>query len=205
MIPIQMMPVPSDFDNKVRRFGQAFLSSNPKPTSSQWHRKDYWRYALMDLRTAYHETCAYCAQWIPYSTGAHTVDHFIPKSQQSTLAYEWSNFRYASSRFNGRKGTQEILDPFQLEYGWFTLDFITFLIKPSRSIDPNLKIKIKHTIDVLKLNTDQRLVNERREWYSRYIDSRVSFEYLVSIAPFIAYELERQGFASSPFRTPQEK
>lgn len=84
----------------------------------------------------------------------------MPKSVAPELAYEC--FRYVSSRFNSRKGTRLILDPFELEGDWFVLGFPSLLIKPNPNLLPDQKKAVLNTITILKLNTDETLVQERQ-------------------------------------------
>jgi hypothetical protein len=192
MIPVQAQPESIHFSKQVRIPGQQFLSKIPKPTYQQWRGREYWQRVLPDMRKAYDSICAYSAFWIPHSTGNHSIDHFIPKSKQPSLAYEWHNYRYVSARFNSRKGTHNIVDPFKLLSGWFRLDFKSFLIKPNSELSANQKDKLWKTIKHLKLNDDEDLVIERQTWYLNYLNKEISFEHLKKKAPFIALEAERQ-------------
>lgn len=170
-----------------------FLLKVPNPTKSEWENHAYWRKVLPHMRRAYGEICAYCAHWIPSSTGSHSVDHFVPKSQNPQLAYEWSNYRYVSARFNSRKGVQTILDPFELAPNWFVLDFTSFLIRPHPALSRQQKELVNQTISCLKLNLDEDLVLERQNWFDCYHCGEISLTHLIRRAPFIAYELQRQG------------
>jgi len=134
MIPIKPQPEPPSFEQSVRIPGKRFLAQVPHPVSEQWKGKEYWRQVLPDMRQAYEGICAYCAFWIPHSTGNHSIDHFIPKSQNPNLAYEWDNFRYVSARFNSRKGNRTILDPFTLPLNWFVIDFKSFFVSPNSGL-----------------------------------------------------------------------
>ncbi len=192
MIPVAAKPEPINFTEQVRIPGQKFLSKVAKPTSLQWRGKEYWQRVLPDMRRAYKSICAYSGFWIPHSTGNHSIDHFIPKSKQPSLAYEWHNYRYVSARFNSRKGTNTIIDPFELVCGCFILDFNSFLIKPNPDLSRNQKDKLWKTIKHLKLNDDEDLVIERQTWYLNYLNEEISFKYLKKMAPFIALEVERQ-------------
>jgi len=187
-----MQAEPERFDARVRVPGNAFLTGVPQPTTAQWSKHAYWQKALPDMRNAYGAICAYCATWIPHSTGTHSVDHFIPKSQDTRLAYEWSNFRYVSARFNSRKGTRVILDPFELLPDWFVIDFKTFFIKPNADLSLSQRESVSQTVKVLHLNDDDDLVDEREGWFTEYRDGHISFSHLRKRAPFIAYEIERQ-------------
>jgi hypothetical protein len=193
MIPVKPQPEPERFAERVRAPGMQFLEQVPRPTSEQWGKRAYWQRALPDMRAAYDGICAYSAHWIPHSTGNHSIDHFVPKSASPNLAYEWTNFRYVSARFNSRKGTRTILDPFELQPDWFVIDLTSFLIKPHSSLSPGQQKSVWQTIECLKLNTDDDLVDERASLVNDYRDGGISFSHLRKIAPFIAYELKRQG------------
>jgi len=196
MIPVALQPEPEDFAQSIKEPGLKFLREVPHPTANQWRGKEYWQQALPGMRQSYQGICAYCAHWIPHSTGNHSIDHFISKSQNPELAYVWSNFRYVAARFNSRKGTRSILDPFQLLHDWFILDFASFFIRSHPALLPEQKAAVNHTIQVLHLNSDDDLVFERQSWVIEYQQGHISYEHLQRHAPFIAYELERQGLLS---------
>src|SRR5439155_22494098 len=111
MMFIEPKEEPLTFQETVREPGRAFLKTSPNPKS--WKNREYWQDCIPDLYDAYEGICAYCAEWIPETTGDPTVDHFIPKSVRPELAYEWSNFRLACLRFNRwKRNYQDVLDPF---------------------------------------------------------------------------------------------
>ena len=196
MIPIQQQPEPIDSKSKVRLKGLAFLKKNPHPKT--WDNREYWRDSLKDLHIAYNEICAYSAQWIPWIEGSPTVDHFLPKSVNPELAYQWSNFRLSCLKMNARKRDfQDVLDPFNIQDGWFILNFPSLLIKPNPELEESIKIKVKNTIKRLKLNDDDDCVRHRQDWLMRYCEQKITFEFLKETAPFIAYELERQNLVDT--------
>ncbi len=193
MIPVEMKPEPSNFSKQVRNPGKQFLSENSNPSSQQWRNREYWQRVLPDMREAYNGICAYSASWIPYSTGNHSIDHFIPKSQQPELAYEWENYRYASARFNSRKGMHAVVDPFKLLPKSFILDFSSFFIKPNPKLSVKEQHSLRETIERLKLNDDEDLVIERQTCSLDYLNNEISLAHLQKRYPFIAFELERQN------------
>lgn len=193
MIPVTEQPEPADFVDRVKKAGLQFLAQVPQPTSQQWKGREYWQRVLPEMRSAYAGICAYSAHWIPYSTGNHSIDHFIPKAQQPNLAYEWHNYRYVSARFNSRKGTKIIIDPFTLLPDWFMIDFNSFLILPNPHLLTEQKAQVYETINCLKLNADDDLVTERQAWFTDYFYGSIPFAHLQKHAPFIAYEIQRQG------------
>lgn len=192
MIPVKLQLEPKDFDRKIRNKGAQFLRDKEISSSRDWKNREYWQEALPDMRESYKHVCSYCAQWIPHGTGRHSIDHFIPKTEQPELAYEWTNFRYVSARFNSRKGTRDILDPFELQVDSFFINFTSFFIHPNTNLSVVRLEKAKKTIEYLKLNSDDNLVNERKEYFLLYRNNDISFNHLLTRAPFIAYEVERQ-------------
>lgn len=197
MMPVSLQPEPADFAERVTMPGRKFLLEVPNPTVEQWKGKEYWQQALPGMRKAYQEICTYCAHWIPHSTGNHSIDHFIPKSQNPALAYNWNNFRDIAARFNSRKGTRIILDPFQLLPEWFVVDFASFFIRAHPDLLPEQKAAVNQTIRVLHLNADDDLVFERQSWIASYQQGDISFAHLQRHAPFLAYELQRQGLLTN--------
>jgi 5-methylcytosine-specific restriction endonuclease McrA len=194
VIPVKPQPEPDDFDEKVRKPGLDFFKKVPNPKTNDWEKAAYWRESLSNLYDAYNHICAYSAQWIPIDTGSPTVDHFIPKSKKSEWAYEWHNFRLACSKMNSKKHTHlDIIDPFALPKNSFVLDFPSMFIKPNSNLLEPLKGRVISTINRLKLNEDDRCVKGRLNWLMPYCKRKYDFVHLKSNAPFIAYELERQG------------
>jgi hypothetical protein len=192
VIPIIIQPEPPSFNSKVRIKGINFLTKlGRKPYRKEWINHSYWREALGDLRIAYNGICAYSGTWIPYSVGNHSVDHFLPKDKFPNDAYEWNNFRYVSARFNSRKGTRKIVDPFSIQNGWFQLDLATFIVQPSPNITSAIQQEINRTIEVLNLNNDPLLLEERIAWYEQFRMGEVTLEHLHKKVPFLAREIER--------------
>jgi uncharacterized protein (TIGR02646 family) len=200
LIPVAPADEPTDFDVRVRRPGTTFLQKTPTPNSSQWKKNDYWRKALKHLFNEYNEICAYCASWTKRAANTSTpqdysVDHFIPKSLEPSLAYEWSNFRLCRRRLNMRKDYhQDVLDPFILSPEWFKLDFLTFYLVPSPALNALDRKRVEATIDRLQLNTDNDYVYERIGAIREYCLDKASYAQLLSRYPFIAAEMRVQNF-----------
>ncbi len=194
MIPIQPKPEPEDFHKRVRKPGMAFLDKVPKPTSKEWNANDYWRRSSKKLRTAYGGVCAYSCLWIPPVVGAGTVEHFEPKSMFPRLAYEWSNYRYVVARYNSRKGTKSILDPFKdVKEDWFVMRFPSLDIEPNPDLAPAESEAVADTINILKLNEDDEYKEYCMRWLLAYCEGDMTFKLLSEFAPFMGYELKRQG------------
>ena len=193
VIPVIPKPEPEAFDELVRKKGKKFLSdfTHSKPTTAQWTTHDYWNSVKAHIYSAYKGICAYSAHWIPFTAGPQ-IDHYIPKSVDKNLAYEWSNYRLACSLVNSLKQDyQDVLDPFTLGKNWFFLEFPSLLVKANPELSEKDLKSVSDTIKRLKLN-DDRFVNDRNMWLEPYCLGEASFPVLQKTAPFIAYELERQ-------------
>jgi hypothetical protein len=145
-----------------------------------------------DLYRLYENICAYTGEWLPEPSAS--VDHFIPTSEEPERAYEWDNYRLTTDKMNNNKGEKTgIVDPFEVQFGWFVLVFPICAIKPGANLTKLDRQKVDKTISVLKLNSGER--NEIRYNIIRsYIDdSDISFDSFSKKYPYIACELERQG------------
>ena len=184
-----------EFDQQVRQRGIRFLSVTPHPTSRQFSQHNYWTAAIGELHAAYDRLCAYTTREL-VQTG--TVDHFRPKSKYPYLAYEWDNYRLARQTINSRKGdSEDVVDPFKICEGWFTLAMPSCLIKPGKTIGREVKASVNSTINVLGLNQDERLVEERCRLLVSLADGDITLNYLDRHYPFLSFEVRRQGVHGS--------
>lgn len=193
MIHVNLQPEPFHFDARVRRRGLRFLARNPNPSQKQWHNHNYWTEVGFDLHSAYGGICAYSCHWIAFDTGWKTTEHFLPKSNYPEFAYEWDNYRLVAGVLNGRKSDNEVLDPFQIENGWFVIKFPSLLVVPSPHLDRALRERVRDTIDILGLNDEDTCMKSRAKYIEDYCKQHISFHYLRREAPFIGRELERQS------------
>jgi hypothetical protein len=191
LIPVAVQPEPLDFQVKVRARGSAFLRRRPHPTTGDFKQNNYWKECLPQLYAAYGGICAYSASYLPTE---HSLDHFLPKIQNPTHAYEWNNYRLASPRLNSHKGdSPDVLDPFQILPDWFVLNLTNFWIEPNVNLEPRIEAKVRKTIVVLRLNSDDIFVRNRFRVVREYAMGLTNFDFLKLNYPFIAYELERQN------------
>lgn len=211
---IRVMPAsePAAFDAKVRAPGLRAIAelAGERPPRGMGKRftqvaktrdeipadkfPTYWRAALDDLLREYHRVCPYLCLYIPRGTGAPSVDHMVAKSQRWDQVYEWSNYRLASSLVNSRKGViAEVLDPFDIRDGWFALEFVEHQVVVGTRLPDDKRAAAEATIEQLKLNDEQcRLARE--EYATAYLEEEITFDYLTRHAPFVATELQRQGW-----------
>ncbi len=151
----------------------------------------YWTEALDDLMEAYNRVCAYSCFRIHPVTGARSVDHMAPRSRAWDRVYEWTNYRLACGLLNSRKREfDDVLDPFEVQNGWFVLDLVGFQVLPASDLDAATRAQVEDTIDRLGLD-DFRSSRERDA--ENYWAGKVSFEVLMEESPFVAMELQRQN------------
>ncbi len=187
-------PVDPNFDDLVRKPGKAFLATTPNPTYKQWKHHDYWRRVAPALRERYSGICAYRCYFIHEVTGDDTIEHFRPKTHNPILAYEWTNYRYVCGKLNTWRRTDEnVLDPFDIEDGWFYIEFPSLLVKASSGLEGGLTARIRNTIIQLKLNEYDPCIRCRQRIIEDYCSGDISFDYLKRHAPFLGREMERQG------------
>ncbi|MCY1077655.1 hypothetical protein [Archangium lansingense] len=187
MIHVDPQPEPPDFDSKVRQPGQSDLASQ------EGELRPHWQHCAVQLWHAYRGVCAYSCLYIPRGTGARSVDHLLPKSKRRELTYEWSNYRLACARMNARKNALEsVLDPFEVQDGWFALEFSTLQVIPAEGLPEPLRQRVQETIDRLDLNDDE-FIQARAAYYEVFRSGEVRFSYIRKHFPFLAMELIRQG------------
>jgi len=196
MIPVVPQPEPEGFDNNVRKPGQAFLVTCPHPAKSDWREHHYWGRAKKELYNAYSGVCAYTCEWFSLQddpANECSVDHFQPKSLEPYLAYEWSNYRLSTKTANNDKGNSQILDPFEIKFGWFTLSLPGCQIEANEELDPLIQGQIEFAIQVLRLNSNDDYVDGRYKKIRQYANGDFPLAFLRRRYPFIAFELERQN------------
>ena len=218
MIPVAPAEEPISFKSKVREPGLRAIAemvgkpwpqprAKGRPFKKIADREEdilpeqlppYWTKALGELMVAFHEICAYSCFRIHPVTGAHSADHFAAKSRDWRRVYEWTNYRLCCSRMNARKNDFEgVLDPFEVQEGWFTLELLGFQVLPAFSLPDPLRAAVQATIDVLGLNDFRR---DREKDAERYWSRGYSLQILKEESPFVARELYRQGRLNSEDR-----
>jgi hypothetical protein len=194
VIHVESQPEPADFDERVRQPGLRQLASG-RQLKNVW-KKGLWRESLPELWRAYGGVCAYLVIYIPKAVGSKTVDHFVCKSSAPELAFDWSNFRLACSLMNTRKlDFDDVLDPFEVEDGWFTLELSTLEVLPASELSPEVRQRVVATIGRLRLN-DPECREVRSEHYSMFLEAEVSWTALRKFNPFLTRELIRQGLVN---------
>ena len=185
MIHIDPQPEPPAFDASVRQPGLRALADGKEKLPP------YWRACLPDLHERYQGICAYLCVHIPRGTGARTVDHVAPKSKRRDRAYEWDNYRLVSSLMNARKRDfEDVLDPFEIQDGWFVLELSFIQVMLSPTLDNATRARVQSTIDRLGLN-DQECIAARSLYYQPYVEGQLTADLLAEWSPFVAREALR--------------
>ncbi len=198
VIPVAPSPEPADFDAKVRQKGIADLKSRGLPLTGpvppKTELKRYWSSCMDQLYDAYHGKCAYLGMHFEKVLGAGSADHFVAKSSDVAMAYEWANYRLACLRMNSRKGDyDDVLDPFYLAPGLFHLELTSGQIYANPRLAVQTISIVRMTIERLGLD-DPMCRESRTSYFQDYVKGEISADYLKSKYPFVWVEASRQGF-----------
>jgi hypothetical protein len=125
------------------------------------------------------------------------VDHFLSCKHERHLAYEWSNYRFAAGWINSSKQNVdgEVLDPFELENGWFEILLPSLQLVLTDKIPRKLRAKARFTIERLHLKDDERVLRQREAWYRLYREGDLTLDGLHQVAPLVAAAVEKQDAA----------
>lgn len=217
MIRVIIANEPQSFDRTVRQPGLVAIAElvgetsthvrkGPKRKAIAATREDisgkafppFWRKALPDMLTSYKRLCAYLGLYIEHGTGNSSIDHMVPKSRAWDRVYEWSNYRLACGLMNSRKSSMEsILDPCEIEEGWFAIEFVAYQVKPADHLPATIAQQVWNTITQLALN-DEECCKARGAYIEGYLDVGIPLSHVEERSPFIARELRRQGHLRPP-------
>jgi hypothetical protein len=192
MIRFNPPPEPPGFDQKGRRCGNAWLAKNPDPKK---RLRDYWSPFKSHLADGFSNLCGYSAMYEPVGT----VDHYLCCENHRHLAYEWSNYRYASGWINSSKSTldEQVLDPFQVEDDWFEILLPSLQLVLTDAVPPHERDRAAFTLERLHLRDDERVIRQRQQWYQLYLDGELTLAGLERKAPLIARAIRKQQQDSS--------
>ena len=210
MIRVVLAEEPADFDAKVRKPGLraiAEMVGEPNLSKRRGRKRDvvansrdaipadkfpaYWTEALPELLEAYGRVCAYMSFYMERVTGVASVDHMLPKSLEWQVVYEWHNYRLACSLMNSRKNNyRNVLDPFEVEDGWFRIELVGYQVIPASQLPANIEAQVQATIDRLQLN-DYECRKLREDYVNYFNQGDISLNHLRQRAPFLAREIER--------------
>ncbi|GBC59427.1 hypothetical protein DENIS_0366 [Desulfonema ishimotonii] len=192
MIHFDPVPEPHDFDKKAKQPGLRWIEKHPDAKRP----KDFWTPFKPCLTEGFAHLCAYSALFEPVGT----VDHYISVRTDMRLAYEWNNYRFASAWMNSSKQTADdrILDPFEVEDGWFEIILPSLQLVMTDSVPEEYMEKARFTLKRLHLQDDERIIRIRQEWYRMYLEHEITLEGLKRKAPLIARAIEKQQKETIP-------
>lgn len=179
---------PAEFDTKVRKPGNEWLAryydSNNRP-------RDYWSQFKSLLAEGFSHLCAYSAMFEPVGT----VDHYLSWKNKPELAYEWSNYRYASAWVNSSKSTvdSDVMDPFEVENNWFEIILPSLQLVVTNQVPASMREKAQFTLKRLHLQNGENVMRQRHEWYISYLEGMIPLEFLDRMAPLIARAIRKQN------------
>lgn len=189
MLKVDPVRASVSFYKQVTVPGRRYLREHPEARGKLL--PNLWNACRNDVYRAYHGICAYLAVYLVEAAG-YEVDHYIPKSRNAQLAFQWSNLRLSSSHANKKKWAHHVCDPFTLPVGAFEINFLTGRILVSRRLPKELRIDLSNTIRILDLNS-QAARATRFQPYAKYKRGSLDVETLTNWYPFAAFEMMRQG------------
>ena len=186
MIRFARVVEPEDFAERARIPGNAWLISHPDAERP----RDFWTPFKGALADGFRNLCAYSAMYEPVGT----VDHFVSCDEDRSKAYEWQNYRYCAAWINSSKGNApagDLLDPFEIEDGWFELLLPSLQLRISDTIPDEFRERAEYVLKRLHLRDDERVMRQRREWYRMYQSGELPRVGLEGKAPLIAAAIDR--------------
>jgi len=199
MIPVTRQPEPVNFDRDVRQKGLAWIKkrnlpkTGPPPANTPF--QSYWTKITEQIHERYEGVCAYYSCYIHLSSGAVTTDHFVPKTKETSLVYEWSNYRLASLGANRlKRDFMDVLDPFSIQPETFHLHLLSgkVFVNPNAGFDAQYISLAESTIARLQLNSHSNR-NMRLDFINQYISGEFTSPHLLRVNPFVYFEMQRQG------------
>jgi hypothetical protein len=181
MIRFDRIPKPAEFVTEAETPGEKWLLENPNASRP----RDLWSPFKHHLADGFRNLCAYSALYEPVGT----VDHFVSFDENRARAYDWTNYRFASGWLNSSKknlASAEILDPFEVQKGWFEILLPSLQLVVSNRIPAQLRVRAESVLERLHLRDDERVLRQRREWYRMYQEGELTLEGLEKKAPLIA-------------------
>jgi hypothetical protein len=199
MIPVPKLTLdnqPELFEENCRAPGQTWLTTYP---GKDPHKKSKsWSEFKPDLARHFSYRCGWLATSIEMegivehylSCGNRKNEHknSIP-SPHRHLAFEWTNYRYASGVVNSRKGNHDdaVLDPCEIEDDWFEIILHGFQLRITDAIPDRLRAKADFTLEKLKLRNGYHARMARWRWYERYWNNGTPhLDLLEKDAPLVA-------------------
>ncbi|HEU4536430.1 MAG TPA: hypothetical protein VFS00_20035, partial [Polyangiaceae bacterium] len=109
------------------------------------------------------------------------------------LAYEWSNYRFASPLMNQIKKDAAVLDPHEVGEDWFEIDLPSLELKVTDNVPPEKRALAVETLRRLRLDHGEAVIRYRQAWYEMHERGELKLEGLYKVAPLIAKAVEKRN------------
>lgn len=171
MHKLNRLPQPVCLEANAAKWTDAFAAArqqNPK-YQFRWPQPDCYQSVRKRLLEMTKTHCAFCDGLLG-AESRETVEHFRPKSQFQSLAYQWDNLFPCCDMCQSQKREQfddGLLKPDETDYAfmrYFVVNFKTGEIEPSPHADEPLQNRAKVTIQIYGLNLPARSSARIREW-----------------------------------------
>jgi hypothetical protein len=169
MINVPRAEEPPEFDARCRQPGTAWLNAHqpqpngkqPRPTGNDC----YWNLFRADVESEFCSRCGYYAMYIHDGE----IDHFVPWNQNHQFGFEWTNLRFIDARLNKRKGAAPLLDPFNVQDGWFEVKIPSLVLFITSALtDPTIRRLAENTVERLDLKRGRKALQMRAVAYEDY-------------------------------------
>jgi hypothetical protein len=181
-----LQPEPARFNADVRLKGLQWLANHPNPVGRPCA---YWRLVKSDLRKAFNSLCGFSLM----HEMRGTVDHFISWKNNRNLAYEWTNYRFASGVVNSSKqnADEAVWDPFEIEFEWLDIHLPSMIMMVRDDAPPDKKGILQDTLDRLPISDEDDVIDYRAEYYNAYKDHDINLAWLERKVPVLANSIRR--------------
>lgn len=199
MIPVPKLTEdnqPGQFEKNCREPGNGWLEAYPDKDPHV--RSDLWSQFKPDLAKHFSYRCGWLGTSIEMEG---VVEHYLScgnrkdeskksiPSPHRRLAFEWTNYRYASGVVNSRKGNHDdaVLDPCEVEASWFEVTLHGFQLLMTDAIPEEQRAKAEFTLKELELRNGHHARMARWRWYERYWNKGTPHLHLLeNDAPLVA-------------------
>lgn len=191
MIPVARAPEPDDFDELVRAKGANWLHKTRARPQNR-NPPSYWLACEAQLRRVFASRCGWAAVFVT----SGQVEHFVSIARclkphgDPQLIYEWANYRYVMPELNSsKKNRAELLDPYDVQPGWFRLSLPSLELQVSTDIPAEFEHRLANTLEQLKLDRHPKLVRLREEWLGMYRRGEIECAGVQRFDPMLAQAL----------------
>jgi hypothetical protein len=163
MIRVTLPLEPDDFNDDCRVPGNQWLAAHADPTEDPPNR---WRDYTSVLRAGFNNRCGYLAIWDLNGT----VDHYLSVDNHRHLAYEWTNYHYATGWLNSSKQNldQQVLDPLQVRDEWFEMDLASLHMRLTAAVPARIRPIAEFTLRRLKLDYGPKIIDIRAIYWDLF-------------------------------------